>query len=105
MCQNRSVYQGRGRRGGLSARGCVERIRLGSHDPRGGGDLWQSGYSFQQCRDHGQWGDNAMVTEEDVWDLTLASNLKGVFLKCKYGTPTLRGASGGPLLIPHLSLV
>lgn len=24
--------------------------------------------------------DNAMVTEEDVWDLTMAINLKGVFL-------------------------
>jgi len=29
--------------------------------------------------------DNALVTEEEVWDLTMAINLKGVFLGCKYG--------------------
>ena len=29
--------------------------------------------------------DNAMTTEEAVWDLTLNVNMKGVFLGCKYG--------------------
>src|SRR5258705_1733748 len=27
--------------------------------------------------------DNAMTTEESIWDLTMAINLKGVFLGCK----------------------
>ncbi len=31
--------------------------------------------------------DNAMTTEEAVWDLTMNINLKGVFLGCKYGIP------------------
>src|SRR5437868_2061409 len=29
--------------------------------------------------------DDAVVTEEEVWDLTMSINLKGVFLGCKYG--------------------
>src|SRR4051794_25157023 len=29
--------------------------------------------------------DNAVTTEEAVWDLTMNINLKGVFLGCKYG--------------------
>ncbi|MBW1642376.1 MAG: SDR family NAD(P)-dependent oxidoreductase, partial [Deltaproteobacteria bacterium] len=36
--------------------------------------------------------DDAINTEEDVWDLTMAINLKGVFLGCKYGIPALRRA-------------
>ena len=39
--------------------------------------------------------DDAITTEEDVWDLTMAINLKGVFLGCKYGIPALRRAGGG----------
>lgn len=39
--------------------------------------------------------DDAVNTEEDVWELTLAINLKGVFLGCKYGIPALRRAGGG----------
>ncbi len=34
--------------------------------------------------------DNSQVTEEDVWDLTMAINLKGVFLGCKYGIPAMQ---------------
>ena len=30
---------------------------------------------------------DAIDTEEEVWDLTMAVNLKGVFLGCKYGIP------------------
>ena len=42
--------------------------------------------------------DNAMVTEEDVWDLTMAINLKGVFLGCKFGIPALQRAGGGTII-------
>ena len=42
--------------------------------------------------------DNAMVTEEDVWDLTLAINLIGVFLGCKFGIPALQRAGGGAII-------
>jgi len=42
--------------------------------------------------------DDAVNTEEDVWDLTMAVNLKGVFLGCKYGIPALRRAGGGSVI-------
>ena len=42
--------------------------------------------------------DNAEVTEEAVWDLTMAINLKGVFLGCKYGLPALKRAGGGSII-------
>jgi NAD(P)-dependent dehydrogenase (short-subunit alcohol dehydrogenase family) len=42
--------------------------------------------------------DNAMTTDEDVWDLTMAINLKGVFLGCKYGIPALQRAGGGSVI-------
>jgi len=42
--------------------------------------------------------DNAMATEEDVWDLTMAVNLKGVFLGSKFGIPALRRAGGGAVI-------
>jgi NAD(P)-dependent dehydrogenase (short-subunit alcohol dehydrogenase family) len=42
--------------------------------------------------------DSAITTEEDVWDLTMAINLKGVFLGCKYGIPALRRAGGGSII-------
>jgi NAD(P)-dependent dehydrogenase (short-subunit alcohol dehydrogenase family) len=46
---------------------------------------------------HGQ-DDNAETTEEAIWDLTIAINLKGVFLGCKYGIPALRRAGGGSVI-------
>ena len=46
---------------------------------------------------HGQ-DDNAMTTEEDIWDLTMNINLKGVFLGCKYGIPALERAGGGSII-------
>jgi NAD(P)-dependent dehydrogenase (short-subunit alcohol dehydrogenase family) len=46
---------------------------------------------------HARDGD-AVETEEEVWDLTLAVNLKGVFLGCKYGIPALRRAGGGSVI-------
>jgi NAD(P)-dependent dehydrogenase (short-subunit alcohol dehydrogenase family) len=42
--------------------------------------------------------DDALGTEEDVWDLTMNINLKGVFLGCKYGIPALRRAGGGAII-------
>jgi len=42
--------------------------------------------------------DDAVGTEEDVWDLTMAVNLKGVYLGCKYGIPALRRAGGGSVI-------
>lgn len=41
---------------------------------------------------------DAVSTEEEVWELTLAVNLKGVFLGCKYGIPALRRAGGGSII-------
>jgi NAD(P)-dependent dehydrogenase (short-subunit alcohol dehydrogenase family) len=42
--------------------------------------------------------DNAITTDEAVWDLTMNINLKGVFLGCKYGIPALRRAGGGSII-------
>jgi len=42
--------------------------------------------------------DDAVNTEEDVWDLTMSINAKGVFLGCKYGIPALRRAGGGSII-------
>ena len=42
--------------------------------------------------------DNALVTEEQVWDLTMAINLKGVFLGCKYGIAAMQRAGGGSII-------
>ncbi|MCP4189202.1 MAG: glucose 1-dehydrogenase [Planctomycetaceae bacterium] len=41
---------------------------------------------------------NAESTSNDVWELTMAINLKGVFLGCKYGIPALRRAGGGSVI-------
>jgi NAD(P)-dependent dehydrogenase (short-subunit alcohol dehydrogenase family) len=42
--------------------------------------------------------DDAINTDEAVWDLTMNINLKGVFLGCKYGIPALRRAGGGAII-------
>jgi NAD(P)-dependent dehydrogenase (short-subunit alcohol dehydrogenase family) len=42
--------------------------------------------------------DDAINTSVDVWDLTMAINVKGVFLGCKYGIPVLRRAGGGSII-------
>ena len=42
--------------------------------------------------------DDAVNTEESVWDLTMAINVKGVFFGCKYGVPALRRAGGGSII-------
>ena len=41
---------------------------------------------------------DAESTEEDVFDLTMNVNLKGVFLGCKHGIPALRRAGGGSVI-------
>ncbi|MFN8349596.1 MAG: glucose 1-dehydrogenase [Spirosomataceae bacterium] len=42
--------------------------------------------------------DNAVTTEESVWDLTMSINVKGVFFGCKYAIPALRRAGGGSII-------
>ena len=42
--------------------------------------------------------DDAISTDEAIWDLTMNVNAKGVFLGCKYGIPALRRASGGSII-------
>lgn len=42
--------------------------------------------------------DDAITTEESIWDLTMAINAKSVFFGCKYGIPALRRAGGGSII-------
>jgi NAD(P)-dependent dehydrogenase (short-subunit alcohol dehydrogenase family) len=42
--------------------------------------------------------DNAVTTDEAIWDLTMEINAKGVFFGCKYGIPALRRAGGGSII-------
>lgn len=42
--------------------------------------------------------DDAVSTDEAVWDLTMDVNAKGVFLGCKHGIPALRRAGGGAIV-------
>jgi NAD(P)-dependent dehydrogenase (short-subunit alcohol dehydrogenase family) len=42
--------------------------------------------------------DDAVSTDEAVWDVTMNVNAKGVFLGCKYGVPALRRAGGGSII-------
>ena len=37
-------------------------------------------------------------TEEEIWDLTMNINLKGVFFGCKYGIPAILRAGGGSVI-------
>ncbi|HZO02578.1 MAG TPA: glucose 1-dehydrogenase [Burkholderiales bacterium] len=46
---------------------------------------------------HGK-DDDAITTSEEVWDLTLDINAKGVFLGCKYGIPAIQRAGGGSVI-------
>jgi NAD(P)-dependent dehydrogenase (short-subunit alcohol dehydrogenase family) len=46
---------------------------------------------------HGK-DDDAIATDEAVWDLTMNINAKGVFFGCKYGIPALRRAGGGSII-------
>ena len=42
--------------------------------------------------------EDAVNTSEEVWERTMAVNLKGVFLGCKFGIPALRRAGGGSII-------
>ena len=42
--------------------------------------------------------DDAVGTDEAVWDITMNVNAKGVFLGCKHGVPALRRAGGGAII-------
>lgn len=42
--------------------------------------------------------DDAVNTSEEVWEKTMAVNLRGVFLGCKFGIPALRRAGGGVVI-------
>lgn len=42
--------------------------------------------------------DDAVSTDEDVWDRTMSINAKSVFLGCKHGIPALRRAGGGSII-------
>lgn len=42
--------------------------------------------------------EDAVTTEEAIWDRTMAINLKGVFFGCKYGVPALRRNGGGVII-------
>lgn len=46
---------------------------------------------------HADDGDSEQ-TDEAVWDLTMAINLKGVWLGCRAGIPALRRAGGGSII-------
>lgn len=41
---------------------------------------------------------DAETTTADVWDRTLAINVKGVWLGCKYGIPAMRDTGGGSII-------
>jgi len=41
---------------------------------------------------------NAMETEEEVFDRTMAINVKGVFFGCKYGIPEMQKSGGGSII-------
>jgi NAD(P)-dependent dehydrogenase (short-subunit alcohol dehydrogenase family) len=41
---------------------------------------------------------SVLETEEDIWDLVIDVNVKGVFLGCKYGIPALLRAGGGSVI-------
>ena len=41
---------------------------------------------------------DASETTEEIWDLTMAVNLKGVFFGCKYGIAALQRAGGGVVI-------
>lgn len=42
--------------------------------------------------------DDAINTDEDIWDLTMNINLKGVYLGCKYCIPEMRKSGGGSII-------
>jgi len=41
---------------------------------------------------------NSQTTKEDIWDLTMNINVKGVFFGCKYGIPLMKKSGGGSII-------
>ena len=41
---------------------------------------------------------DAMQTSEEIWDLTMDINLKGVYLGCKFGIPAIKRSGGGSVI-------
>jgi NAD(P)-dependent dehydrogenase (short-subunit alcohol dehydrogenase family) len=41
---------------------------------------------------------SVLETSEEIWDLVININLKGIFLGCKYGIPALLRAGGGSII-------
>ena len=41
---------------------------------------------------------DAVDTDEDIWDLTMNINARGVFLGCKYEIPAMRVSGGGSII-------
>lgn len=46
---------------------------------------------------HSEDGDS-QSTSEEIWDLTMDINAKGVFLGCKYGVPAILSSGGGSII-------
>ena len=42
--------------------------------------------------------DSVTNTPEDIWDMVIGVNLKGVFFGCKYAIPALKRAGGGSII-------
>lgn len=42
--------------------------------------------------------DNAMTTDEAIFDMTMAVNVKGVFFGCKFGIPLMLKSGGGSII-------
>jgi NAD(P)-dependent dehydrogenase (short-subunit alcohol dehydrogenase family) len=56
-------------------------------------DVLYNNAGIMMAEDH-----SVVDTEEWVWDRTLAVNLKGIYLCCKYGIPELIRAGGGSVI-------
>jgi len=41
---------------------------------------------------------DSQSTSEQIWDITMAVNAKGVFFGCKFGIPAMRRAGGGSII-------
>lgn len=46
---------------------------------------------------HGDDGDS-QSTSEEIWDMTMNINAKGVFLGCKFGIPAMKRSGGGSII-------
>ncbi|MDH5559806.1 MAG: glucose 1-dehydrogenase [Deltaproteobacteria bacterium] len=75
-----------------NAQDCLEMIELAETKFGGLHILFNNAGIMHSC------DDNAENTEEAIFDLTLAVNVKGVFFGCKYGIPAIRKSGGGSII-------